>query len=329
MKRILELSVAALLFAAYLPFAFAYLPSAPLEDADKPEATQQTSFRPVRDSAQSLTVMTDGGKVDMTMHDYLVGVVAAEMPADFRPEALKAQAVAARTYAVYGELAGKHKSDGADVCTDPDCCQAWRSEDQLKKGWGDKYKDRLASVTAAVEATDGQYLCSGGEPILAAFHSSSGGRTESSVDVWGRAEPYLVSVTSPETDGDVPNFRTTMTAAPIDFRDTILSAHPEADFTGAADTWAGAAEKDESGRVKTLTLGGVKISGEELRELFSLRSTEFELTYDGNFVFTVTGNGHGVGMSQYGAQIMAESGAGYEEILSHYYPGTELAGKQI
>ena len=118
--------------------------------------------------------------------------------------------------------------------------------------------------------------------------------------------PYLVSVPSPETADDVPNYISTLRCSPIDFRDTVLSAHPEAD-------------------VASVVLGGVEVGGIELRSLFSLRSTAFELTYDSSaFTFTVTGFGHGVGMSQYGADKMARQGADYVQILTHYYPGTIL-----
>jgi len=321
MKRILAVSVLALLFAALLPFA---LPPAPAASAQE-ESAPQSTWQPSRDKTVTLTVLTPKGNQNLSLHDYLVGVVAAEMPAKFESEALKAQAVAARTYAMRGVVTGsKHADKNADVCTDPTCCQAWISDAEMRQNWGDDYAANLDKITAAVTDTDGEYLVSGGAPILAAFHSSSGGTTESSADVWGTDLPYLVSVSSPETEAEVPNFKTTMTAAPIDFRDTVLSAHPEADFTGAANTWIGGMTKDDSGRVKTVTLGGVAVTGEEMRTLFSLRSTEFDLAYNGNFVFSVTGNGHGVGMSQYGAQSMAKQGTTYRDILSHYYPGAEL-----
>ena len=116
-----------------------------------------------------------------------------------------------------------------------------------------------------------------------------------------------------------------MRCSPIDFRDTILSAHPEADFSGPEEEWMGEIRRDASGRVASAVLGGEELDGKELRALFSLRSTAFTLAYDaGGFCFTVTGYGHGVGMSQYGADKMARQGADYREILAHYYPGTEL-----
>ena len=134
-----------------------------------------------------------------------------------------------------------------------------------------------------------------------------------------------MSVSSPETAETVPNFISTLRCAPLDFRDTLLSLHPEADFSGPEEEWIGELTRDASGRVASCVIGGVRFKGTALRSLFSLRSTAFTLEYaDGAFVFTAAGYGHGVGMSQYGAKLMAESGADYRAILAHYYPGTEL-----
>ena len=128
---------------------------------------------------------------------------------------------------------------------------------------------------------------------------------------------------SPEGPDSVPNYVTRVEQSPLDFRDTLLSLRPEADFSGPVETWLGPAERDASGRTAFCVIGGARFTGTELRTLFSLRSTAFTLAYEeGWFVFTVAGFGHGVGMSQYGARLMAEGGANYREILAHYYPGT-------
>ena len=270
----------------------------------------------------SITVLTDGGAVTMDMQEYLVGVVAAEMPASFQDEALKAQAVAARTYAMYCAKGQKHGE--AQVCTDYACCQAWQSEEALRQKWGGDYDTYSQKIRAAVEATAGQYLSYAGQPVFAAFHSSSAGATEDCGQVWNPS-PYLVSVSSPETAEDVPNYISTVECTPLDFRDTLLYAHPEADFTGEESGWIGEIRLDGSGRVASAVLGGVSMKGTELRQLFSLRSTAFQLEYTGeSFRFTVTGYGHGVGMSQYGANVMARQGETYTGILAHYYPGTVL-----
>lgn len=274
-------------------------------------------------SAPERLLVKCGGEVyDVATEEYLVGVVAAEMPAYFEPEALKAQAVAARTYAMYCARTGRHSD--ADVCTDFACCQAWHSPDTLRRNWGDSYDEHYAAVSAAVAATEGEYLSYEGEPVFAAFHASSCGATEDCGAIWNPL-PYLISVSSPETADTVPGYVSQLELSPLDFRDTILYAYPYADFTGDESAWVGEITRDESGRVSAACLGGAEISGTALRSLFSLRSTAFTLEYTGgSFLFTVTGHGHGVGMSQHGANLMAAQGSDYTQILAHYYPGTLL-----
>ena len=274
-------------------------------------------------AAATLRVLDGDEVMLLPPEEYLVGVVAAEMPADFEPEALKAQAVAARTYALYCAATGKHTD--ADVCTDPRCCQAWRSERQLCERWGADYEDKIRRIRRAVESTAGEVLRFQGAAVFAAFHSSSAGFTEDCGAIW-RGLPYLVSVESPETADSVPNFVSSVSLSAQELREALLAANPEADFAEAPEEWVGAIRRDESGRVAEAVIGGVPFSGVRLRALFSLRSTAFDLDYaDGVFCFTVTGFGHGVGMSQYGANVMAAEGADYREILAHYYPGTELS----
>lgn len=285
----------------------------------KPSAPEEPSEEP---QTRSIRLLAGNEVLELSLEDYLAGVVAAEMPASFPEEALKAQAVAARSYALRQIGSGKHPE--ADLCADPGCCQAWRSEEALRESWGEDADEKLSRIRAAVEATAGETLSYRGEPALAVFHSSSPGRTEDSGQIWN-ALPYLVSVSSPETARDVPGFVSELRCAPLDFRDVILSAYPQADFSGPEEEWIGPAELDAGGRVATQELGGAVIPGSELRGLFSLRSTAFTLSYEeGAFLFTVTGFGHGVGMSQYGAMVMARDGADYRQILDHYYPGTDL-----
>ena len=194
------------------------------------------------------------------------------------------------------------------------------------ENWGGAYEENMSKILSAVRSTDGQYLSYGGEAIEAVFHSSSAGKTEDSAELWS-ARPYLVSVDSPETAEDVPNYVTTVTVPCEDFAAKLSSLRPGADFSGEPALWLGPAAEDASGRVDSVEIGGAQFTGQELRELFSLRSTAFTLDYTvEGFLFTVTGFGHGVGMSQYGANVMAENGSGYREILAHYYPGTDARG---
>ena len=318
MKKSVGLAYAALLLALFLPGLRREEPEPPAYPAAEALSLTQTPAH----APACVRLLLDGEIRELPLEDYVVGVLAGEMPASFAPEALKAQAVAARTYALYCAASSKHA--GADVCGKPGCCQAWLDEGQLRHSWGGEYEPKLARLRAAVEQTAGEYLCYEGAPVLAAFHASSAGATEASAAIWN-AQPYLVSVPSPESADTVPHYVSRLLCAPLDFRDSLLAAHPEADLSGEPETWLGPVERDGSGRVAAVTLGGVSVPGIELRALFSLRSTAFTLSCGAEgFCFTVTGSGHGVGMSQYGAEVMAQNGADYREILAHYYPGTTL-----
>ena len=334
MKKTILMSLLALLLSLFLPLpapravpvtvpsaAAAPLAAAPCAPAPTPSPTPSPAASTLT-LPETIRLLSGGETLELPLEDYLCGVVAAEMPASFPEEALKAQAVAARSFTCSG--ASAHKHGEASVCADPGCCQAWLSEEAQRKRWGDDYETNAQRIREAVTATAGQILCYDSAPVFAAFHSSSAGATEDCGAVWN-PRPYLVSVPSPETAEDVPNYVSTVSCWPTDFRDTLLSLRPEADFSGPLGTWVGEIRRDASGRVSEAQLGGVSFSGTELRRLFSLRSAAFELTLsDGLFVFTVTGFGHGVGMSQYGAKVMAEQGADYTEILAHYYTDTEL-----
>ena len=317
MKRVFLLAYLLLLIQFCKP------PDSPKVQVSHKEPVESTA--PVQQliRAEKLNLILDGAFVESKMQDYLTGVLAAEMPASFPMEALKAQAVAARSYAMYCMAQGKHGQ--ADLCTDSACCQAWQSEETQREKWGEEYDYYAEKIKSAVDATEGQYLSYDGQAILAAFHSSSAGFTEDSGSLWSQL-PYLISVESPERAEDVPNYISTLQCSPIDFRDTVLYLKPEADFTASPSRWIEDIRYDRSGRVEKAVLGGVELTGAQLRSLFSLRSTAFTLEYkDGLFCFTVTGYGHGIGMSQYGAKVMAEKGADYRSILAHYYPDTYLS----
>lgn len=269
---------------------------------------------PGLDASAQLSVLHNGEVMSLSLREYLRGVVAAEMPVSFGPEALKAQAVAARTYVL---AAARHEN--ARVCTDSACCLAWCGTDALQSAWGDDFEKNLAAVESAVAATDGEYLRYDSEPIQAVFHASSGGATENSGAIWSDL-PYLQSVSTPETAESVPGLVTTVTV-PAD----ILAGTLALDTDDDPAQWLEAIRKNDAGRVKGVLLGGKAFTGTYLRRAFGLRSTDFDLVWDGeNFLFTVTGHGHGVGLSQYGAKLLAADGWTYRQILAHYYPGTEL-----
>lgn len=310
MKRLLAMALVMTLISAALPFML-------LKSFEVTKPEEKKAEKLSDDGEYKIKLLTGDKTVEISAFDYIVGVVSAEVPVTFEKEALKAQAVAARTYLVHSRKNPKHEN--ADICADPECCQAYISQDELREKWGKNYDKYIELISSAVSETDGEYLSFEGEPILAAFHSSSAGVTENG------DYPYLQSVSSPEDEKNVPNYITTVALRDIDFRDTVLYLKPEADMTGEADTWIEKTELTDSGRVKSMTIGGVSFTGAELRKLFSLRSTAFEIEHtDGGFTITVTGYGHGVGMSQYGANAMAKERADYKEILYHYYTGAVL-----
>ena len=279
------------------------------------------------DSSQTLRVLgRDGQVAEMTMADYLWCVVAAEMPAAFEPEALRAQAVCARTYSLWKLQAKSHEADGADICADSSCCQAFLSREDAAQRWGEGSASAYtAKIASAVADTDGQVLTYDGGPIQAVFFSSASGATEDASAVWGKALPYLVSVDSPEGD-EVPNYHSTVTVPLDEFKSKLLAQYPQADLSGEPAGWFANLVPNSAGGVETVDIGGVTVGGGSLRTLFGLRSTSFTVSASADGVtFSVTGYGHGVGMSQYGANALAKEGKTYDEILKWYYTGIDVA----
>ena len=277
------------------------------------------------DGRTILKVLNGDQVEEMDLGTYLVGVVRAEMPASFEPEALKAQAVAARTYTLYKIRSGGNHGDAADICTDHTCCQAYISEEQARSNWGgdaDVYEQKIED---AVTATDGEAILYGGVPILAVFHSSSAGLTRAAGEVWLNDLPYLQAVDSPEAGDAIPNYYSRVEFTAEEFKAKFLAAHADADLSGPVGGWLSGAVTDAAGSVATLSVGGVTVKGTEVRTILGLRSACFEWeAQDGKLVFYVIGYGHGVGMSQYGADQMAKDGADYKEILTHYYTGVTV-----
>jgi len=305
-------------------------PESPSPEPSEPEPTppEDTGQAPqaprLHDSEIAFTALIGGENVQTTVEEYLPQALAAEMPVSFEPEALRAQAVAARTYIVYCTEHENPRHPDADLCTDSGCCMAWLDEAALRGHWGADYESNLELMKSAVQDTDGRILVCDAEPILASFHSSSAGMTEDGSELWGDV-PYLTAVVSPETENDVPDFVTTVEVSVENFRESLLLLHPDTVFPEDAGQWLQGSELDESGRVRSVTIAGASFSGQEMRKLFSLRSTAFTLAYeDGIFKFTVTGYGHGLGLSQYGANVLARKGFTWEEILHHYYTDTDL-----
>ncbi len=295
----------------------------PVPAVRNPAAQEDAQEAPQGSDGEAFILCLDGENVNMTMRDYLIGTLAAEMPAGFQPEALKAQAVAARTYAMYKIQRGDSAAHpGAPLCGDAGCCAAYQAPEALLEKWGAAYYENLRAITSAVDDTAGLCLAFQNAPILAVFHSSSGGMTESCAAVWGTELPYLVSVSSPEGEAETES---SVKIAWAEFLETVQQAYPETAFGENRADWAVITVRTESGRVAELQVGGVTISGMDFRFLFGLRSTDFQLeAMEDGLQIRVSGYGHGVGMSQYGAETMAENGSDFQQILGHYYPGSSL-----
>lgn len=315
MKKIIGVALVLVVVLFALPFVLGG------PDGKEPAAPEEAL--PLADSGHTLRVKgADGQVTEMDLNQYLWGVVAAEMPASFEQEALKAQAVAARTYALHKGPSASHPD--ADLCTDYACCQAWIARADAENNWGDQAVAYANKITTAVSDTGNQVILYNGQLIDAVFHSSSAAATQDAVEVWGNSIPYLQSVTSPEGE-EVPNYESQVAMAPEEFRAAFLQAQPTAVLEGDPAGWVGEIQRTPGGSVHSVTIGGVPVTGAQARQIFSLRSATFELSYDGgNFQFSVTGFGHGVGMSQYGADAMAAEGKGYVEILQHYYTGVTV-----
>lgn len=269
------------------------------------------------ESSIYVPILCEGGTVkEMELDEYLTGVILAEMPASFEVDALMAQAVVARTYTLRAHE-GKSKHEKAAVCTDSTCCQAYQApEDYAAEGGS---YESIKKVRSAVQMTKNLVLVYEGELIEATYFSCSGGSTEDAIAVWGTDIPYLQATDSPGEE-DASFFKDS-----VSFTHEELSELLELKLKGESSDWFGEASYTEGGGVADITICGQRFQGTQLRKLLGLRSTAFTVSVDENTVtFHTKGYGHRVGMSQYGADAMAAAGCNFEEILYHYYQGTQL-----
>lgn len=302
-----------LVLASILFITMVFAPSSVNRVEVLPEKSEEVVYE-----EPSINVLNiyDGSVFPCPLDEYILGVVLAEMPASFEVEALKAQAVAARTYAVTRLNNPAHEN--ADICMNASCCCAYIYPTLYE---GDI--ELVKKVQGAVKATSGEILLYDNEPIVAAFHAMSAGKTEDAKNVWGGDAPYLSSVMSPLEERS-ENFITTATFSLSDFLSIIKSADPNNTATSFSDV--ALPTYTDSGYVKEIKIGSKIFKGSEIRSLFSLRSSAFSIKEEsGNVVFTVKGYGHGVGMSQNGANLLAKEGKTYDEILKTYYSGVTLS----
>ena len=262
-------------------------------------------------SGPNITIKRSNGIMQtINLEEYIIGVVSSEMPASFNIEALKAQSVVARTYALKANQTGK-------MLTDTVSTQSYIDTDQMRSKWGSSYNTYYNKIKNAVESTSGEYLSYNGNYIEALYHSTNNGKTESSLDVFGNYYPYLVSVTS-DYDKSASSYLRN-----VNFDFNTLSNKLGINLN--SNSVINIISYTDGGNIKEININGNIYSGKRVRELLGLRSADFDINIENNLVnITTRGYGHGVGMSQYGANGMANAGYGYKDILSHYYPGTIL-----
>lgn len=295
-----------------------------IEDVDQIIAT---------DTSDSIIVSMNGKNVEMDTNEFLIGVVAGEMPASFEDEALKAQAVAARTYIYYKQwLIDNGRSDnvhpGAVVCTNSAHCKAHINLDTYTS-WGDMHEFYETKITRAVYSTGLEYITYDEIPIAAVFHAASSGNTERAEDVWGSEIPYLQAVESVGSQ-ESPNYEKAVKVTLSSFKSTIKNKYPSADLSGDKTTWFKNSTRSESGGIINVYIGDVLVKGSDIRTLFKLNSTNFTIEFEDDYIiFNSLGYGHGVGMSQYGANYLAKEGMNYKEILAWYYIDTQITKKQV
>lgn len=298
------------------------------ETMDVSTVTEDIVYASGNDTISVMSPST--GKIkNVEMREYVIGCVAAEMPAKYHTEALKAQAVASYTYAKktleQNKKSSKSTLKGADITDSPDTHQAYINQDERKEKWGEKYEEYENKISSAVDEVYGFFLTYNGEIALTVYHSISAGTTQSAESLWGVDIPYLTGV---ESVGDrlSPDYISVSKFSEKEFKE--ICEKYGADSDKSKIDCVEKTEKDDNGYVLSVTVGDKKFAATKFREMFSLRSNCFEIEYvDGEYIITCKGHGHGAGMSQYGADYMARQGFSWREILAHYYTGTDISSE--
>lgn len=274
-----------------------------------------SGFNTNKNEVQIRVKRSSGNIETMNIEDYLIGVVSSEVPVSFEEEAIKAQSVAARTYAM--KQIENSKTRDYDV-TDDIMTQVYQDENKLREKWQSNYDEYINKIKSCVSSTEGEYITYNDEIIYAFFFSTSNGKTEDNKNVFGKDLPYLKVVDSSFDENETKSFVTTIELSLSDFYSKLgISYSEELNITDI--------NKTESGRVYSLKINGIEFKGRTFQSKLLLRSTDFEITRNDNKVIIQTkGYGHGVGMSQYGANALAKQKKNYEEILKYYYQGTKI-----
>ncbi|MDR0991335.1 MAG: stage II sporulation protein D [Ruminococcus sp.] len=343
MKTYIKTIAALFLVAAFLPLiSLIFIKQPPPEEVVKTPETAAFSISAAAiteaenyggDFSKITLYDTASGEVIvLTLEEYVTGAVFHEMPYTFKEEALKAQAVAARTYAVRKILENREKPQtnadikGADVSNDFSVFQGYYTEEEAKTFYKEDYAAAYEKISRAVSETEGYIIVKDDEPIVAAFHAMSPGRTEYSGNVWSAQLDYLVPVISVEDTENVP-LETEYRFTEAEFSARLLTEIEGISLPISPENWINILSRSESGTVLKMQAGDRLITGADFRGIFSLRSAVFDCEYlpeEAVFKVTVKGYGHAVGMSQYGANMMAKEGKNWREIVLYYYRGVEV-----
>lgn len=319
--------------------AMAVIPAVPVMLCGKASTEEKSSGAAIKeyifeeettsDEPYKVLCTADGTINEVSVRDYVIGAVAAEIPALFEVEAIKAQAAAAHTYAERQRILQKRSPDpalgGADFSDDPSKYQGFFTDKQIRHYFGDNYDIHYEKIASAVDEVLPYIITYNDEPIISAFHSMSSGTTESAEYAWGTAVDYLVPVDS-NSDVDAPGYTDTAVVSSDFIKARFEKVIPGLKLGEDPKKWFEIAEISPSGTVLSVMVGDKEVTGGDIREALNLRSADFTIDYsDGEFTFTTHGYGHGVGMSQYGANSMALEGATWQDIIKHYYPGAEIS----
>lgn len=275
-------------------------------------------------SVIKLLHVQDGSVEEMDLDKYLYGVVASEMPVSFEIEALKAQAVVARTYTIY-QMMNNSKHENASICDSSLCCQAWISKENRFARWEDENENKYWNkILEAVNETKGKIIFYDNKPINAFFHSNSGGITELAQNVWGGEYPYL-QIVKIEGENNYSSYASNLNIMKDKLVEIMLKNYPDFTINFEESDFIKINSYTESGRVKEIKIGNKLLSGVDVRKIFSLKSTNFNINVNNDeIIFSVLGHGHGVGLSQCGSDVLAKNGKNYKEIINYYYKDIEI-----
>lgn len=336
MKKILLYILSFIILFFILPIIFTITPKAETEEVvsnienvtqEQPEQEVETTIYDYQKYKTIKLFHSGSGQIEeLPIDEYLYGVVSSEIPANYEAEALKAQAIVARTYTIYQIMNNSGKHPGADICDNSSCCQAWISKDERLSKWApEEAESNWNKIVDAVNSTSGKIITYQNKPINAFFHSNSGGKTESSLNIWGGIDyPYLKSVETAGEEG-YTQYSSEAKFTKEELLNKLKEKYEDCEIDYSQENCIQILEYTTSGRVKTIKFGNKEIAGTEARPILGLRSTNFTFTISGDeIIFSVIGYGHGVGMSQTGADALAKSGSNCEEIIKHFYTDVEI-----